>query len=98
MDSAGKTMLEEIQRLKEEQRKLRLDKKQVAKDLKNAERRRGRLKKRAKLLSDTDLVAVLSLRQQERLMTASSSGAQSAIQDAREPSDSSSGTGLGASQ
>ena len=93
-------MLEEIQRLKEQQTNLRLDRKQVAKDLnKNAERRRGRLKKRAQLLSDNDLLAVLSLRQQERFGSAAGSGSQSSgLAGSAAASDSSTGTGLSASQ
>ena len=51
-----------IGRLKEEQAALRAEKKKVAKALKNAEKRRSRLKKKARQLSDGDLVAVLHMR------------------------------------
>ena len=51
-----------ISRLKEEQTTLRAERKKVAKALKNAEKRRSRLKKKARQLSDTDLVAVLHMR------------------------------------
>ena len=55
-------LLNSIGRLKEEQAALRVEKKKVAKALKNAEKRRSRLKKKARQLSDTDLVAVLQMR------------------------------------
>ena len=56
----------EIARLKAERQALRDQRKRLAKDLKNAERKRSRLKKRAKLLTDSDLVAVMMLRVAER--------------------------------
>ena len=55
----------EIDALLEAQKKLRADKAQLAKDLKNAQRRRSRLKHKARLLSATDLASVLVLRQEE---------------------------------
>ena len=55
-----------IQRLKQEQARLRADKKRVAKELNNAEKRRSRLKRRAKQLSDGDLIAVLETRALEK--------------------------------
>jgi len=55
-----------IARLKEEQRHLREERKRVSRDLKNQEKRRSRLKKRAKMLSDGDLMAVLQMRHVER--------------------------------
>lgn len=60
------TLLPEIARLKAERQTLRDQRKKLAKDLKNAERKRSRLKKRAKLLTDSDLVAVMMLRVAER--------------------------------
>ena len=65
-ESFGSKLLPEIQRLKAEQAALRVKKQKVAKELKNAERKRSRLKKRAKLLSDNDLVAVMMLRVAEK--------------------------------
>ncbi len=38
----------------------------MTKELKNAQKRKQRLKKRAKQLSDTDLVSVLQLRASEK--------------------------------
>jgi hypothetical protein len=42
----------------------------VTKELKNAQKRKQRLKKRAKQLSDTDLVSVLQLRATEKAAVA----------------------------
>ena len=64
----GKNMLEEIAKLKKEQHAAREAKKAVGKQLRNAERRRKRLKQRAKQLSDADLLAVISLRHHEKTM------------------------------
>ena len=55
----------EIDALLEAQKKMRQEKAQLAKDLKNAQRRRSRLKHKARLLSATDLASVLVLRQEE---------------------------------
>jgi hypothetical protein len=55
-----------VQRLKEEQARLRAERKRVAKELKNAEKRRSRLKRKAKQLTDGDLLAVLETRALEK--------------------------------
>ena len=55
----------EIDALLEAQKKMRAEKAQLAKDLKNAQRRRSRLKHKARLLSAADLASVLVLRQEE---------------------------------
>ena len=62
----GRTMLAEIAALKDEQKKVRDARKEVTKKLRNAERRRRRLKARANRLSDSDLLAVISLRNYEK--------------------------------
>ena len=64
----GKSMLEEISLLKQQQKESWEARKAVQKQLRNAERRRKRLKQRAKQLSDADLLAVISLRNHERSM------------------------------
>ena len=51
-----------IERLKSEQKEMRAAKKKLTKDLRNAEKRRSRLKRRARQLSDADLVALLQMR------------------------------------
>ena len=52
--------------LREEQEKLRADRKRVQKELKNALRRKRRLKEKARQLNNTDLVEVLLMRQAEK--------------------------------
>ena len=55
-----------IQKLKKQQTELRNQKRDLAKELKNAERRKKRLRTRARQLTDEDLVQVLMLRKQQR--------------------------------
>ena len=55
-------ILGNIRALKEEQKTLRDQRKVVSKQLRNEEKRRMRLRKRARQLSDVDLVAVLKMR------------------------------------
>ena len=64
----GKDLLDQITALKEQQRKAKEKKLAITKDLRNANRRRQRLKKRAKALSDSDLLAVISLRNHEKAL------------------------------
>ena len=64
----GKNMLEEIAQLKQKQKEAKDAKKAVGKELRNAERRRKRLKSRAKQLSNADLLAVISLRNHEKTL------------------------------
>ena len=66
VDHKGKNIFVEIQALKDEQKRAHEAKKQITKDLHNAEKRRQRLKKRAKQLSDSDLLAVMTLRSAEQ--------------------------------
>ena len=61
-----KNILQEISALKAEQKRARDAKSKITKELRNAEKRRQRLKKRAKQLSDADLVAVMTLRSAEQ--------------------------------
>ena len=58
----GEPLLQKIQRLKTEQAEIRKNRRQVTRDLRNAEKRRTRLRKRARQLSDSDLRAVLQMR------------------------------------
>jgi cytochrome c553 len=53
---------ERIEQLKKQQAEQLKERHRVAKELRNAERRRRRLKDRAKGLSDADLAAVIALR------------------------------------
>ena len=59
-----------IARLKREQDDARATRKRVSKEWKNAQKRKQRLKRRAKQLSDTDLVSVLQLRASEKAAVA----------------------------
>ena len=64
----GKDLLDEISVLKEQQKKAREEKQAITKELRNANRRRQRLKRRAKALTDADLLAVISLRNHEKAL------------------------------
>ena len=66
MSAKGKSAVDEIQALKAQQKEARDKKKQISKDLRNAEKRRQRLKKRAKQFSDADILAVMTLRNHEK--------------------------------
>ena len=55
-------LLDHIQKLRAEQQTLKDDKKKLAKDMKNAMKKKKRLQTRACLLSDVDLVEVLRMR------------------------------------
>ena len=60
-----KTLADSILALREEQLRVRADRKRVQKELKNALRRKRRLKEKARQLNNTDLVEVLLMRQAE---------------------------------
>ena len=75
-----------IERLKEEQPRLRADRKRVAQELRNASKRKSRLRKKAHQISNDDLVAVLLMRlqtEEEELATteAVATGAANEIVD-----------------
>ena len=54
---------DKIATMKAAQKKLKLDRKRVAKELRNAEKRRRRLRARCKELPAEDLLEVLAMRQ-----------------------------------
>ena len=62
----GDALSASISKLKKKQAELRNQKKELAKDLRNAERRKKRLRTHARQLTDEDLVQVLMLRKQQR--------------------------------
>ena len=70
------TVNSDIERLLEEQRVARAEKRRVQEELKNAQRRRRRLKYKARLLSQDDLVHVLALRKQESEAAQASAGSE----------------------
>ena len=63
-------ILGNIKALKEQQKGLRDERKRVTKLLRNEEKRRQRLRKRARQLSDGDLVAMLNMRSDSTTETA----------------------------
>jgi hypothetical protein len=65
-DASASRIHGEVQRLKLEQKKLRDERKRIAAELRNAEKKRMRLKSRAQKLSDSDLLAVIQLRRDEK--------------------------------
>lgn len=71
----GEPLLKKIERLKTEQTAMRKRRKELTKDLKNAEKRRTRLRKRARQLSDADLREVLEMRRPEQEHLAAAAGA-----------------------
>ena len=58
------TLQESIKRLKEQQAAMKAAKKEVQRELRNATKRRHRLKKQARQLTDKDLVEVLQMRKE----------------------------------
>lgn len=56
------SLMESIRQLKEQQASMKAAKAKLTKDLRNACKRRNRLKKRARQLTDQDLVEVLQMR------------------------------------
>ena len=62
---AASGVSKQIDDLLAEQKKIRAERAQIARDLKNAQRRKARLKHKARLLSASDLASVLVLRQEE---------------------------------
>lgn len=58
----GSELLDSIERLKKQQRDMKAERKRLAAELRNAEKRRARLRKKAKQLSVEDLVDVLKMR------------------------------------
>ena len=55
-----------IERLKLEQHRLKTSKKQIVKELRNAERKRKRLRERAGQLTDEDLLSVMLMRKEKK--------------------------------
>ena len=73
---------QKIAKLKEEQETLRKARKEVRKQMKNTKRQQTRLRHRARLMSDEDLVAVLLMRKSRK--AAAESGKRGASQNAGE--------------
>ena len=75
---------DKIADLRKEQSACADQKKKLAKELRNAAKRRARLKRKAKQLNDDDLIAVLRMRHQG--MAAAASSAASSSTSGRTPS------------
>ena len=67
-ESAGKgdELTEQILRLQNEEKEMRTKKKRVQADLRNAKRKKSRLTKRAKLLTDSDLFQIMQMREAKK--------------------------------
>lgn len=63
-ESAAGGLLKEIESLKQAQTEARKARQKLARDLRNAQRRKRRLKVKARMLSNDDLVAVLMMRKE----------------------------------
>lgn len=59
-------LAEKVQQLQAEQKSLATRKKEITQELRNAERRSKRLRLKARLLTDDDLVSVLMMRKETR--------------------------------
>lgn len=71
LTASGKAMdiLGNIKALKDQQKQLKDQRKVVTKQLRNEEKRRMRLRKRARQLSDIDLLAVIKMRTDAKMET-----------------------------
>lgn len=58
--------VQELKDLKQKAAQLRKDKKELARQLRNAQRKQKRLKEKAKLLSDQDLLSVIIMRKDKK--------------------------------
>ena len=56
-------ILGNIQKLKTQQKALKEERKKISAQLRNEEKRRSRIRKRARMLSDSDLVALIKMRE-----------------------------------
>ena len=81
----------QINQLREAQKKMRQEKKELSKALRNATKKQQRLRKRTRLMTDEDLVAVLLMRKDAGQTSASKSDAG----PTEVPSVASSGSGSG---
>lgn len=70
----GSELLDTIGRLKKQQRDMKAERKRLASELRNAQKRRARLRFKAKQLSDQDLLDVLKMRASGASSSSASSG------------------------
>lgn len=79
------SLTETIRKLKEEQNLIRIQKAEITKTLRNATKKKNRLKKRARQLTDLDLVEVLQMRQDVNAAASSSEPAATPSPPQSEP-------------
>ena len=65
-EAQSENPVQELKDLKEKAAQLRKEKKELARQLRNAERKQKRLKEKAKLLSDQDLLSVIIMRRDKK--------------------------------
>jgi chromosome segregation ATPase len=65
-EAQSENPVHELKDLKEKAAQLRKEKKELARRLRNAERKQKRLKEKAKLLSDQDLLSVIIMRRDKK--------------------------------
>ena len=75
-------LTERINVLKEQQKKIKADKKEIAKVLKNACKRRKALKQKARQLTDADLLDVIQMRRDHGPVAEADKGAAAATANA----------------
>ena len=76
-----------IDDLKSEQQRLKDNKKRLAKELKNAQRRKRRLKGRARQLSNEDLLAVLLMREEGGASSSATAGSSTDLPMTADPAE-----------
>lgn len=85
----GENPVTELKGLKQKAAQLRKEKQELARQLRNAQRKHKRLKEKAKQLSDQDLLSVMLLRRDKKSRTedtaAASAGEQAATTAAKPP-------------
>lgn len=84
--ASGSALLSQIDNLKKEQKAARAARAKLSKDLRNAEKRRKRLKGKAKMLSETDLKEVLGMRATETTLKQVAASAKAQATTAANPS------------
>ena len=82
-ESAGKgdELTEQILRLQNEEKEMRDNKKRVQADLRNAKRKKSRLTKLAKQLTDSDLIQIMRMREAKKREDPAAPGNEVAKED-----------------
>jgi hypothetical protein len=75
---------QDIDTLIQQQKDMRAHRRKVAQDLKNAKKKKGRLQKRARLLTTEDLLTVVALREKDNFNVAEMFGASQSTEEGPE--------------